>query len=121
ESSSYGFPYEVTVNDFELTTDPVEGKEMEDFYSETSSPGEDSRFAIVNISLENTGDEGFVMNDTFSPTLMGEMTSEMPEIEVMPIFDEEISPGEERTGDLVFLTDTLLQEDGKVDLYFNIH
>lgn len=121
ESSSYGFPYEVTVNDFELTTDPVEGQELEDFFSETSSPSEDTRFAIVNISLENTGDEGFIMNNTFTPVLMGEMTNETPEIYAMPTFDEEILPGEELTGDLVFITDTILQEDGKVDLYFNIH
>lgn len=121
ESSSYGFPYEVTVNDFELTTDAVNGRTLEDFFAEAFSPNEDTRFAIINITMANTGDDGFVLNDSFTPILMGEFTNERPETNAMSAFDEEISPGEELTADLVFITDSVSRENEKVDLYFNIH
>lgn len=121
ESSSYGFPYEVTVNEFQITADEVNGYTLSEFFSETSNPGEDTRFSVVNITVANTGDDAFSVNDTMTPMLIGDMTSESPEINAMPEFDEEIQPGKEITADLIFITSTILDEDETVDLYFNIH
>jgi len=121
ESSSYGFPYEVTVNDFQITADEVNGYTIEEFFSETSDPGEDARFALVNITMANTGDDAFSVNDTMTPFLVSDMINEDPEVKAMPEFDEEIQPGEEITADLIFITTTALDEDGTIDLYFNIH
>ncbi|MFA1819796.1 DUF4352 domain-containing protein [Virgibacillus oceani] len=120
-SSSYGFPYEVTVNDFEVTGDEVAGNTLEDIYAEGFEPSEDARFAVVNVTLNNTGDDSFVPNDTMSPTLDGEFTSEYPDMSLSPELDAELNPGEEVTADLVFIIDTLFQEDGVVNLVYNIH
>lgn len=120
ESSSYGFPYEVTVNSMELTEE-VEGRALAEFYAESSEPSEDARFAVINVTLANTGDEGFIPNSTMTPTLIGDLTSESPEVNAMSVFDEEIPAGEEVTADLVYITDTLFEENGMIDLFFNIH
>jgi|SRR5699024_6910875 len=121
ESSSYGFPYEVTVNEFEITADEVNGYTIEEFFAESFEPGEDTRFAVVNITVANTGDDAFSVNDTMTPALIGDMTDEHPAVNAMPEFDEEVQPGEEITADLIFITSTILDEDEMVDLYFNIH
>lgn len=121
ESSSYGFPYEVTVNEFQITADEVNGYTIAEFFAESSDPGEDTRFSVVNITVANTGDDAFSVNDTMTPMLIGDMTNEDPEINAMPEFDEEIQPGEEITADLIFITSSILDEDEMVDLYFNIH
>src|SRR5699024_9837602 len=68
ESSSYGFPYEVTVNEFEITADEVNGYTIEEFFSESSDPGEDTRFSVVNITVANTGEYVLSVNDTMTPT-----------------------------------------------------
>lgn len=121
ESSSYGFPYEVTVNDFQVTADEVNGYTIAEFFSETSDPGEDTRFSVVNITVANTGDDAFSVNDTMTPSLIGDFTNERPERDAMPEFNEEIQPGEEMTADLIFITSRILDEDGMVELYFNTH
>jgi hypothetical protein len=121
ESSSYGFPYEVTVNDFQVTADEVNGSTIADYYAEGFEPSEETRFAVVNITMTNTGDDAFSVNDSMTPVLDGEFTSETPETNAMQAFDEEIPPGEEITADLIFITDTILTEDEMVNLFFNIH
>lgn len=120
ESSSYGFPYEVTVNDFQVTADEVNGYTIAEFFAEGFEPSEDARFAVVNITMANTGDDAFSVNDTMTPSLIGDITSERPERGAMPEFDEEIPPGEEMTADLIFITNRILEED-MVELYFNTH
>lgn len=121
ESSSYGFPYEVTVNDFQVTADEVNGYTIAEFFAEGFEPGENTRFAVVNITLANTGEEGFTPNSTMTPALIGDITDEHPQVNAMPEFDEEIPAGEEVTADLIFITDTISQESDMVELYFNIH
>ncbi|MBM7597887.1 hypothetical protein JOC34_000244 [Virgibacillus halotolerans] len=107
-SSSYGFSYEVTVNDFELTTDEIDGYSMEDF---NSQPHEDRRFAVINVTLKNTGEDRLVPNDKLSAQLLGELTSESSLIEFYKKGDEELDPGEEMTDDLVYMSRTFFDED----------
>ncbi|MBP1968650.1 hypothetical protein J2Z83_000742 [Virgibacillus natechei] len=106
-SSSYGFPYEITVNEFEVTTDDIEGHSLEDFVD----PTEDDRFVAVNVTLKNTGDESFVPEDKISAQLLGEMISETDYNEFFKEREEELEPGEEITGNVVYLTNMLFEND----------
>ena len=107
-SSSYGFPYEVTVNDFELTTDDVDGDSMGDH---VSNPGENHRFAVINVTLKNISDEPLTPNDKISAELMGDdITSESAIPEFYAKGDEELAPGEEMTDDLVYISKTFIRE-----------
>ena len=107
-SSSYGFPYEVTVNDFKLTTDEIDGYSMEDF---NSQPHEDRRFAVINVTLKNTGENPLVPNDKLSAQLLGDLTSESSLIEFYKKGDEELEPGEEMTDNLVYMSRTFFDEE----------
>ncbi|MBM7597876.1 hypothetical protein JOC34_000233 [Virgibacillus halotolerans] len=105
-SSSYGFPYEITVNDFEVTTDEVDGYSMDDFDS-----FDDDVFVVVNVTLKNTGDKPFIPNDKISAQLIGELISETSYDEFFTEREEELEPGEEITGNVVYLTDSLYEND----------
>ena len=107
-SSSYGFPYEVTVNDFKLTTDDVGGETLE---YHAPNPGEDDRFAVINVTLKNIGDKPLTPNDKLSAQLIGDdITSESSIPELYKKGDEELAPGEEITDDLVYVSRTFVHE-----------
>ncbi|TFJ91205.1 hypothetical protein [Lentibacillus salicampi] len=115
-SSSYGFPYEVTVNDFKVTKE-VEGYSVEDFFMEGSEPSEETRLAVVNITMKNTGNESFVPDEKISAELIGELTSVSSETKVFTERKEELGTDEEITGNLVFVSNTLF-DDGLVYLIY---
>lgn len=107
-SSSYGFPYEITVNDFKLTSDEIDGYSFEDFHSD---PDENHRFAVINVTIKNTGDESFVPNDKISAQLLSEITSEISYDEFFTERDEELEPGQEITGDLIYMSRNFFEEE----------
>lgn len=108
-SSSYGFPYEITVNDFRLTTDDVDGYSLEDFNSEIE---EDHRFAVINVTIKNTGEKSFVPNDKISAQLIGnDITSESSLIEFYKEGDKELGPNKELTADLVYMSRVFFHDD----------
>ena len=108
-SSSYDFPYEVTVNNFELTTDDVGGESLEDH---AGNLGEDHRFAVINVTLKNTGEKSIVPNDKLSAQLDGDVfTSESTIPGIYKKGDEELAAGDEMTDDLVYASNTFFDED----------
>ncbi|GGK09580.1 hypothetical protein GCM10007063_35070 [Lentibacillus kapialis] len=100
------------MNDFGVTTDEVDGHSLED-YLQGAERTEDTRFAVVNVTLKNTGDEPFVPSEKMSAQLIGELTYQESWDEIFTERDNELSPGKEITGNLVYISDNLY-EDGVV-------
>jgi hypothetical protein len=99
-TDSAGIPYQVTVNSFELTTDSVDGVSLEDYNITAEDGGE---FAVVNVTLKNTGDSSFVPQGHISAILEEQDSTSF--YAVAETFNErlqEIKPGEEITGNLVY-------------------
>ncbi|WP_188453575.1 DUF4352 domain-containing protein [Virgibacillus oceani] len=108
-SDLYDFPYEVTVNSFELTTEPVDGVKLEEKVLEV---GENDRFAVVNVTIKNVSDEAFVPNEMISAQLIGETVGENSyDEEFFTDRNKELNPGEEITGNLVYLSNNFVKED----------
>ena len=99
-SRQYKFDYEVTVNDFELTTDDVGGKSLEEDYGYTAE--EDGRIAVANVTIKNISDETYIPNEKISAQLEIGGGHELSDDEIFTERDEELKPGAEITGDLVF-------------------
>lgn len=115
-SAAFDFPYEVTVNDFELAEE-AHGKTIADFFVGKAPEDEDTKLAVVNVTIKNTGDEAFVPGETIYGELMGEMTRSSADNEIFSERKEKLKPGNEITGDLVYVSDTLFQ-DGVVYLEY---
>ncbi|MBR7796394.1 DUF4352 domain-containing protein [Agaribacter marinus] len=101
-SDLYDFPYEVTVNDFELTSKPINGIDLEQF-GYTSEEG--GQFAVINATIKNISDQPFVPNEMISAQLVSESIGLNSEDEDFFLErNEELNPGEEITGDLVYIS-----------------
>ncbi|ASK62858.1 hypothetical protein CFK37_12215 [Virgibacillus phasianinus] len=98
-SSTYDFPYEVTVNSFKLTTDAVEGVTLADKGYDGSRNG---KFAVVNVTIKNTSDRPFVPKEKISAQLLSESVAETSDDKFFKERNEELKPGEEVTGNLVY-------------------
>lgn len=101
-SDMYEFDYEVTVNDFELTRE-VEGVSIEDFIS---GARDKQRFAVVDVTIKNITDETYIPNEMFSANFstIDRESGKMSEDKFFTERDEELAPGEEITGPVVFVT-----------------
>lgn len=101
-SDIYEFDYEVTVSDFNLTTE-VDGDTIEEF---VIGADETNRFAVVDVTIKNISEEEIIPNRQFSANLggkedLGGITSYN---EYFPEGDEILEPGEEVKGHLVYST-----------------
>ncbi|GAB2536017.1 DUF4352 domain-containing protein [Gracilibacillus alcaliphilus] len=103
-SDLYEFDYEVTVNDFQLTKE-VDGSTIDDYLSGAL---EEDVFAVVDITIKNISDESYVPNQMFSANFSGidEDGGHTSYDEFFPEGDEELAPGEEVEGHLVYMTTT---------------
>ncbi|GGP08558.1 DUF4352 domain-containing protein [Oceanobacillus neutriphilus] len=102
-SDLYGFDYEVTVNDFQLTRE-VDETPIEDYLI---GAREEDRFAVVDVTIKNISEEAYVPNQMFSANFsaIDENGGDISNDEFFAAGDEELAPGEELTGHLVYLTD----------------
>ncbi|GEN89649.1 DUF4352 domain-containing protein [Oceanobacillus sojae] len=102
-SDLYEFDYEVTVNDFQLTRE-VDEVPIEDYLI---GAREEDRFAVVDVTIKNISDEAYVPNQMFSANFsaIDENGGDISDDEFFTGGDEELAPGEELTGHLVYLTD----------------
>ncbi|MBM7597883.1 hypothetical protein JOC34_000240 [Virgibacillus halotolerans] len=100
-SDMYDFDYEVTVNDFELTEE-VEGVKINEFLS---GADDTDRFAAIDVTIKNISDEAYIPNEMFSANFskIDEEAGHISEDEFFTERDEELAPGEEITGPIVFL------------------
>ncbi|GEN88357.1 DUF4352 domain-containing protein [Oceanobacillus sp. FSL W8-0428] len=103
-SDLYEFDYEVTVNDFQLTKE-VDGSTIDDYLS---GAREEDVFAVVDITIKNISDESYVPNQMFSANFSGidEDGGHTSYDEFFPEGDEELAPGDEVEGHLVYTTTT---------------
>ncbi|GAA0427987.1 hypothetical protein GCM10008934_17140 [Virgibacillus salarius] len=101
-SDLYEFDYEVTVDDFKLTRE-VDGTTIEDY---VTGAREEDRFAVVELTIKNISDRAYVPNEMFSAnfTEMGAEGGHTSNDEFFTVGDEELAPGEEIQGHLVYLT-----------------
>ena len=102
-SDLYAFDYEVTVNDFQLTRE-VDEVPIEDYLI---GAREEDRFAVVDVTIKNISEEAYVPNQMFSANFsaIDEDGGDISNDEFFTAGDEELAPGEELTGHLVYLTD----------------
>lgn len=108
-SSTYEFPYEVTLNSFKLTTEPVDGVKLEDKILEVS---ENDRFAVANVTIRNTSNPPFVPNDKISAQLMiGDMAVNSEDVDFFTDREKKLEPGKEITGNLVYVSSYFYDED----------
>lgn len=99
-SNSYGFPYQVTLNSVELTADEVDGLALEDL---NYSAEEGGKFLVANVTIKNTGDSPITPKEQLSAQLYGEDTPTFSsEDQPFSEREEELAPGEEITGNLVY-------------------
>ncbi|MFC0299816.1 DUF4352 domain-containing protein [Virgibacillus soli] len=111
ETSSLGYPYEVTVNSFDLTTDDIEGHSLEEY---NYNPEEGGRFAVINVTIKNTGSESFIPNQQMSADLLFASTDGGDTDNNEDFFlerEQELKPGDEITGNLVFADSNYLSEE----------
>lgn len=101
-SDLYEFDYEITVDDFKLTRE-VDGTTIEDY---VTGAREEDRFAVVELTIKNISDRAYVPNEMFSAnfTEMGAEGGHTSNDEFFTVGDEELAPGEELKGHLVYLT-----------------
>ncbi|MBR7796400.1 MAG: DUF4352 domain-containing protein [Bacillota bacterium] len=101
-SDLYEFDYEVTVDDFKLTRE-VDGTPLDDIISGAE---EDGRFAVVEVTIKNISDRSYVPNEMFSANFarMDAKGGETSYDQFFTIGDEELAPGEEIQGHLVYTT-----------------
>ncbi|MFC0299817.1 DUF4352 domain-containing protein [Virgibacillus soli] len=110
ETSSLGYPYEITLNSFEITTEDPKGVSIDDYNYESEDGG---RFAILNVTLKNVGDKSFVPNEQISANIVyssGGYEHDRDE-EFFLERNEELNPGEEITGELVYTSMKFLNEE----------
>lgn len=104
-SIGYGFDYEVTVNEYEITntSDKYEIKDYVLDFDEEKDAGE-IFFLIANVTITNTSDENFTPIKHVSMNLSdeGKDAGEIPSFEEgFPEAEENLEPGESITGDMI--------------------
>lgn len=97
-STTYDFPYEVTVNSFELTKDSVDGVSLDEKVLEVD---EEDRFAVANVTIKNTSDRPFVPNEKVSAQFVSETLGEQTDDSFFTERNEKLEPGQKITGNLV--------------------
>ncbi|ASK62857.1 hypothetical protein CFK37_12210 [Virgibacillus phasianinus] len=108
-SSTYEFPYEVTANSFELTSDKVDGVGLEKFGYTAEEGG---KFAVINVTIKNTSTRPFIPNDKISAQLVSDSLGMNSEDE--DFFKErnvELKPGEEITGNIVYISSDFYEDN----------
>ncbi|GAB2571629.1 DUF4352 domain-containing protein [Gracilibacillus alcaliphilus] len=100
-SDLYEFDYQVTVNDFYFA-DEVNGKTIEDVMT---SRDDDYTLAVVDVTIKNISDESYIPHQMFSANLSGidEQGGDTSYDEFFPEGDEELAPGEEVQGHVVYI------------------
>ncbi|MFC0299819.1 DUF4352 domain-containing protein [Virgibacillus soli] len=118
ETSSLGYPYEVTVNSYEVTTDDIEGKSLENY---NLDPENRDRFVVVNVTLKNIGEKSFIPNEQLAADLVftnGGYEHDL-DFDFFLERNNELSPGNDITGNLVYTsTITKLQDQTSLHLVF---
>jgi len=101
-SDIYDFDYEVTVTDFTIT-DEVDGVNISDQILGLLED-DPSRFAVVDVTIKNISDESYIPNEMFSAnfSLVDEEAGVVSIEEFFPEGDEELAPGEEVSGHIVY-------------------
>ena len=101
-SDIYEFDYQVTVNDFELTRE-FNGVKLSDFLLNAQDV---QRFAVVEVTIKNISDQTYIPNDMFSANFSGidEESGQTSYDDFFTVGDQELVPGEEMTGHLVYIT-----------------
>lgn len=101
-SDLYDFDYEVTVTDFSIT-DEVDGTHITDYVSGLSED-DPTRFAVVDVTIKNISDEAYIPSEMFSAnfSLAGEEAGFVSNDEFFPEADEELAPGKEVSGHVVY-------------------
>jgi hypothetical protein len=102
-SDLHGFDYEVTVTDFQLNRE-VDSVKIEDYLS---GAVESNRFAVIDVTIKNISDSAYVPNEMFSANFARETQQggDTDEDQFFTIADEELQPGEEMSGHIVYLLD----------------
>ena len=111
-----GYPYEITLNSFDITTKDPEGVSIDDYNYESEDGG---RFAILNVTMKNIGEKSFIPNSQISANIVyssGGYEHDRDE-EFFVERKDELAPGEEITGDLVFTSMNFL-DDEKLHLIY---
>lgn len=111
KTSSLDYPYEVTVNSFEITDEDVEGRSLESY---NLNPEEGPRFAVVNVTIKNTGDKPFTPNQQMAADLVYGESNGGEQDRDNDFFlerNDELLPGNEITGNLVFTSRYFLDEN----------
>lgn len=103
ESEIYGYSYEVTVNDYEITNNS-ESYPMDDFYGDYKE-GDNDRFLLVsNVTINNTSEEHFTPSKhiPMHVTEEGNESGEIVDLEKgFTEALEDVEPGESITGDMI--------------------
>ena len=101
-SNVFEFDYEITVTDFQLTTE-VDGVTIEEF---VLGADDTNRFAVVDVTIKNITDESIIPHRQFSANFGGEqdLGGEVSYDEFFPEGEEVLEPGQEVKGHLVYTT-----------------
>ncbi|WP_188453573.1 DUF4352 domain-containing protein [Virgibacillus oceani] len=100
-SGLYDFPYEVTVNSFELIRKEKDGINPKELYGGELEPEES--IAIANVTIKNISDMPFIPNEKISAQfLMEGKASQNSFDQFFTERNEELKPGEEITGNLAY-------------------
>lgn len=107
-SDTYEFPYEVTVNSFELTTE-VEGMTVKERFNAPIT--EEDKFAVANVTIKNTSDRSFIPNEKISGELLLGDLSINSDDNIFTERNKKLKPGESITGNLVFISSDFYTEE----------
>ena len=119
-SEMYGFEYEATVNEYEIT-DSSDKYDMNDFflnYDENVDGFDNAYIIITDITIHNTSDENFTPSKHI-PMHVSEKGYESGEdvmFDYSPDFDENLEPGDSVTGELVIPID--IGENDNIEEYW---
>lgn len=104
-----GYPYEITVNKFDLTSEDVEGKSLEKDFG--YKPEDEGKFAVVNVTIKNIGNKTIVPNKTMTAGLESDAIAERPSDKFFKEGDSELEPGETVTGNMVYTSSHFFKSD----------
>lgn len=101
-SDLYDFDYEVTVTDFTMAEE-VDGVKISD-YVRGLVEDDPTRFAIAEVTIKNISDEAYIPSEMFSAnfSMENQKAGIVSNDEFFPEADEELAPGEEVHGHVVY-------------------
>ncbi|WP_121604568.1 DUF4352 domain-containing protein [Virgibacillus sp. Bac332] len=101
KSGLYDFPYEVTVNSFELIKEEKNGINPTELYGGELEPEES--IAVANVTIKNTSDKSFIPSEKISAQFLIEgKASQNSFDQFFTERNKELAPGQEITGDLAY-------------------